>query len=265
MATHGSIGEFVNSQEDWRSYTERLQQYFTANDVENAEKQRAILLSVCGASTYQLIRNLVAPAKPTDKSFAEIVTLVQEHHHPPPSVTVQRFHFHSRSRRQGESVSAFVAELRKLSKHCNFGDTLNNMLRDRLVCGINDQRLQRRLLAEPNLTYTKAFELAQAMEAADRNAKDLQERAAGIHAVRKQDRAEGPRRGTSTATCYRCGGKHLATACRFRDSECHNCGKKGHLAKVCRSKPKYAGPTRPRESPTNKGRQKPRGTHHLAE
>ena len=82
MATHGSIGEFVNSQEDWRSYTERLQQYFTANDVENAEKQRAILLSVCGASTYQLIRNLVAPAKPTDKSFAEIVTLVQEHHTP---------------------------------------------------------------------------------------------------------------------------------------------------------------------------------------
>ena len=91
MATHGSIGEFVHSQEDWRSYTERLQHYFTANDVENAEKQRAILLSVCSASTYQLIRNLVAPAKPTDKSFADIVALVQEHHHPPLSVTVQHF------------------------------------------------------------------------------------------------------------------------------------------------------------------------------
>ena len=130
------------------------------------------------------------------------------------------------------------------------------MLRDHLVCGINDQRLQRRLLAEPNLTYTKAFELAQATEAADRNAKDLQEKAAGIHAVRKLDKAEGPRRGTSTATCYRCGGKHLAATCRFKDSERHNCGKRGHLAKVCRSK---------WESPTNKGKQKPSGTHHLAE
>ena len=35
------------------SYTERLEHYFEANDVNSAEKQRAILLSGCGASTYQ--------------------------------------------------------------------------------------------------------------------------------------------------------------------------------------------------------------------
>ena len=74
---HGSIGEFDRTQEDWVSYCERLEQYFVANDVKNADKQRAILLSVCGASTYQLIRNLVAPNKPTEKTFAEIVKLVR--------------------------------------------------------------------------------------------------------------------------------------------------------------------------------------------
>ena len=31
---------------------------------------------------------------------------------------------------------------------------------------------------------------------------------------------------------------HLATKCRFKDTLCHNCGKKGHLKAVCRSKPK---------------------------
>ena len=106
MTTHGSIGEFDGTRENWKSYTERLQQYFTANDVAAAEKQRAILLSACGASTYQLIRNLVAPDAPTDKTFAELVDIVKTHHQPPPSVTVQRFNFHSRSRRTGESVSA---------------------------------------------------------------------------------------------------------------------------------------------------------------
>ena len=40
-------------------------------------KKRAILLSICGASTYQLIRNLVAPAKPTSKSFDDLVKLVK--------------------------------------------------------------------------------------------------------------------------------------------------------------------------------------------
>ena len=138
MATHGTIGEFNIAQEDWLTYVERLQQYFTANDVNNAEKQRAILLSCVGASTYQLIRNLLAPAKPTDHTFKDIVEAVQAHHQPRPSVIVQRYNFHSRSRRSDESISGFIAELRKLSEHCEFGDTLNDMLRYRLVCGINE-------------------------------------------------------------------------------------------------------------------------------
>ena len=91
---------------------ERLQQYFVANDVESAEKQRASLLSAVGGATYQLIRNLLAPAKPTDKSFAEIVEAVLRHHQPKPSVIVQRFNFHSRSRNSGKNVSTYVAELR---------------------------------------------------------------------------------------------------------------------------------------------------------
>ena len=66
-----------------------------------------------------------------------------------------------------------MAELRKLSEHCNFGTALNDMLRDRLVCGIADQRIQRRLLTEPDLTFAKALELAQAAEAADRNTRAL--------------------------------------------------------------------------------------------
>ena len=38
-----------------------------------------------------------------------------------------------------ESVAAFVTELRALAKHCNYhADSLDSLLRDRLVCGIND-------------------------------------------------------------------------------------------------------------------------------
>ena len=65
-----------------------------ANDVTNTGKQRAVLLSACGASMYQLIKNLVSSAKPSDKSFSEPTKLVQDHQHPPPSVTVQRFRFY---------------------------------------------------------------------------------------------------------------------------------------------------------------------------
>ena len=48
------------------------------------------------------------------------------------------------------------------------------MLCDRLVCGVDDLRMQRRLLAEPELTFDKAFEIAMASESAEKNVKDLQ-------------------------------------------------------------------------------------------
>ena len=71
MSRHGTIEEFDSATEDWTAYSERLEQYFVANDVDDAAKKRAILLSVCGASTYKLIRSLVAPDKPTDKSYGD--------------------------------------------------------------------------------------------------------------------------------------------------------------------------------------------------
>ena len=33
-----------------------------------------------------------------------------------------------------------MAELRKLTEHWEYGDPLNTMLRDRLVCGVNHNR-----------------------------------------------------------------------------------------------------------------------------
>ena len=62
MATHGSVGEFVDQEEDWTSYCERMDQYFIANDIADVSKQRAIFLSSCGKPTYSLLRSLVSPA-----------------------------------------------------------------------------------------------------------------------------------------------------------------------------------------------------------
>ena len=53
-----------------------------------------------------------------------------------------------------------------IGEHCEFQDSLDAMIRDRLVCGINSIRIQKRLLQEPDLDYDKAFQIAQAMELA---------------------------------------------------------------------------------------------------
>ena len=44
-------------------------------------------------------------------------------------------------------MSSYVAELLSLAVYCNFGATLEVMFRDRLVCGINNEGIQSKLLA----------------------------------------------------------------------------------------------------------------------
>ena len=45
------------------------------------------------------------------------------------------------------------------------------MLRDRLICGINHDSIQQRLLAEKGPTYEKELELALVIESAERTLK----------------------------------------------------------------------------------------------
>jgi hypothetical protein len=84
-----------------------------------------------------------------------------------PSEVMQRFRFNSRSRKPGESVSTYIAELRRLAEYRQFGAT---MIRDRLVCRIKDEGIQKKLLAEQDLTHAAALRIAQGMETATKNA-----------------------------------------------------------------------------------------------
>ena len=58
------------------------------------------------------------------------------HENPKRNLIAERSQFNMRSRKRGESVSQYMAELRRLSQYCEYGDSLDSMLRDRLVCGI---------------------------------------------------------------------------------------------------------------------------------
>ena len=122
----GKVGPFDGTQDEWKHYVERLGFYFTANKVTDKDQRKAVLLSVCGAQTYKLIRNLLAPQTPNAVEYDDIVKRVQDHVRPKPSVILQRFRFNSFKRKEGESVADFVTELRRLSTDCLWGYSLRH-------------------------------------------------------------------------------------------------------------------------------------------
>ncbi len=166
---------------------------------------------------------------------------------PKPLVIAELFHFHLRQQAAGESVSGYIAELRRLAMNCEFGGYLEEALRDRFVCGLRNEGTQKRLLSEADLTFKKALEIAHGMEVAARNAKELQSqtdtrRATGAMPVEEAvHRVMPTERGAEGMSCYRCGrASHTATQCPFKDAKCHNCGRTGHIRRTCRSKAKKA-------------------------
>lgn len=117
----------------------------------------ASFLSIIGQKHYTLLKNLCAPTK-----------LITDQLSPRPSEIGERFRFHKREQAMGETVAVYIAELRRLAIHCD------KTLKDRFVCGLKQEHIQKKLLAEPNLTIEIAIQTAVAMETASRYAMELQ-------------------------------------------------------------------------------------------
>ena len=234
----GKLHEFRAEDEEISAYIERVELYFEVNEIDQ-EKQAVALLTAVSGKTYLLLRNLVAPPLPKEKSFAQLKEILKAHFEPKPLVIAERFRFHQRSQQAIESVQEYVAELKCMAKHCNFRTYLNEALRGRLVCGLRNKAIQKRLLSEAKLTFERAIQIAQGMESAERNCLELhgteEER---LIKLTRSSTLKGPRKPQWTSIkCFRCGGNnHKSEDCRFKDSQCFKCRKVGHIAAVCQGK-----------------------------
>ena len=128
-----------------------------------------------------------------------------------------------------------MAELRRLASSCEFGDFLDDALRDGLVCGLSNEAAQRRLLTEAKLTFTGALELAKSQEIAELQIKQLKCPDLGVNKLSRMKHCEKE----SGEKCSHCGRRnHSSGQCRLKDLSCHKCGEKGRIAAVCRNKTK---------------------------
>ena len=90
------------------------------------------------------------------------------------------------------------------------------MIRDWLVCGENNCRIQRQLLTEPNLTLKEAVDIALAIESSPKHVEDLGAKAtfeyqspSPINQVREHQQSDDPETKERRYDCHRCGGKHV--------------------------------------------------------
>ena len=159
----------------------------------------------------------------------------------------ERFRFYQRNQAAGESVHDFLADLRRLAITCEFENFLDQALRDRFVCGLRAEGMQKRLLTEPDLNIARALELARSIEAAASETKGFKDpssiagtsaKVLNIGGAAAAVVSSGQKSGLSGgSSCHRCGRHdHEGRTCKYRQAKCQLCGKIGHISPVCSTK-----------------------------
>eukprot|EP00731_Ephydatia_muelleri_P020491 Em0013g218a len=89
--------------------------------------------------------------------------------------TVERYKFNTRMQAAEENIDQFVTALRLIAKDCDFKLLEDDLIRDRIVCGTNSDRVKEHLLREHDLTVDKAINICRSTEESKKQLKSMSE------------------------------------------------------------------------------------------
>lgn len=164
---------------------------------------------------------------------------------------------------QGESVDSYVTRLRKFASSCEFGTLTDELIRDKLVIGLNDRGTKGKLLREKSLTLDKAIDIARSKEITSKQlesmksdttappkeevnlvgkqkGKDFKKQPNGKSKERKKCFSGKKKQKVDPGNrkCKNCGTQHKRNECPAYNKRCAYCQKWHHFASVCMAEKK---------------------------
>ena len=94
---------------------------------------------------------------------------------PEKNLTYSRFKFLTYRQEEGQSFKSFFTDLKKFVSDCELDHFKELLIRDMIIIGLHDKKLQERLLSEMNLTLDRAVEICQTIELTRSYAKAIQQ------------------------------------------------------------------------------------------
>jgi len=103
-----------------------------------------------------------------NRKFAEICD-------PRGNVIMERQKFNTRIQKEfeGESFQSFAVDLRILANTCEYGILNDELIRDKIVCGVISRHVRKHFLKERDLELDRAIDIGIANELSDRNNTEL--------------------------------------------------------------------------------------------
>ena len=164
-----------NVAENWRLFEQNFDVFVSAAHPKADKKTRSyILLNLAGREAIQRSKGFqYADGESSEdpdvlkQKFAELCK-------PKTNLTIQRHKFNTRNQGTNESFNAYLSDLKIKAASCMFGDLKNDLMVDRIVCGIQSDTVRKLLLRTEDLTLDKAVKICQIHELSETRVQELQ-------------------------------------------------------------------------------------------
>lgn len=221
MAFIGQI-EYFNLDDDFECYVDRMDHLLKLNKITENSNKVSFLISTGGADLYKILKTLVAPKKPENFQYDELVVKLRLHFQRKTNVTAERFKFLTRNQLAEETMQDYIITIKSLATTCNYGTFLEEVLKDRLLMGIRNKRIQAKLIELSESTFESTCEVALNMEMLEEEVRNM-----GNDREPTLVNKIGSRRSNEEV-------RDVATANTNRKKiQCFYCGRWGHIQKFC--------------------------------
>jgi len=246
---------------DWKAFKSQFDIYKIAKKYSDMgeDEQIANLLVLMGPESVPIFTQFLFDNDDENKkkTLANVMRMFDEHFEPVKNILYERFKFNGM--KQGDlSIHQFITELQSQADNCDYGQMKDQLIRDRIIIGVNDSKLREYLIDLDDLSLARCIQKAKqhvsqhestAMISGrnDGNIDNVAEsKGESVNTVRSS-RKFVPREKKKTLDtkdrCIYCNrNMHARERCPAKRSTCYACGEKGHWAKTkaCKGKKQEA-------------------------
>ena len=134
---------------NWNAWKKAWTRYEVATGVNKQEQlvRVSTLLSVIGEDATKEFDAFELAETEDNSKTEDVLAKFDEYCEPRTQVIYKRYRFNNRNQEPGESIASYLTELRTIAKNCQHESiTPDEILRDRTVLGIRDDKMRDRLL-----------------------------------------------------------------------------------------------------------------------
>lgn len=262
-----------NCATEWKNWLRSFEIFMQAiPDPDGAYDWCALLLHCAGQKVQQVYYSLDAEASETVihgplasglmTPYRAMADRLTEFFAPKRNPTYERYVFKQMKQLENEKMDMFVVRLREQADKCEFGNNVDEFMKDQITACCNSKELRKKILRRVDCNLDQVLSLARIEESVVEEDKifsnerhpDVNVPASDVNRIGQRPKFGGRWRNESQGhnkwrndkpgqSCARCGRKgHTAKdfTCPAKDKKCLKCGALGHFAKKCFTKKRAA-------------------------